>query len=187
MMGNQVLGVKKLVRTKSMVAKEREQCSVAVMQLHRIGKSPRQPFESSAKSSDSLSEVLLISKVKTSSMSRSFIVFLTPVADDLKSPSNLRPEPDVFKTSIQTDKDRLLCADFMRCRINSASAARKSRISSEASRTGASDSTVMRKDLHMLLMHEKQSWSGIFPSVVPLFSGDYMGKKILIISTSKKF
>jgi hypothetical protein len=45
-----VLGVKNLLSTKSMVAKERELHSVAVMQLHRIGKSPRQTFETSAKS-----------------------------------------------------------------------------------------------------------------------------------------
>jgi hypothetical protein len=50
MKGNRVLGVKNLLSTKSMVAKERELHSVAVMQLHRIGKSPRQTFETSAKS-----------------------------------------------------------------------------------------------------------------------------------------
>jgi hypothetical protein len=36
---------------------------------------------------------------------------------------------------------------------------------------------VVRKDLHMLSMHEKQSRSGIFTSVVALFSGYCMGKK----------
>jgi hypothetical protein len=40
MKGNRVLGVKNLLSSKSMVAKERELHSVAVMQLHRIGKSP---------------------------------------------------------------------------------------------------------------------------------------------------
>jgi len=68
-----VLGVKKLLSTKSMVAKERE----------------------------------LISKARSSHMSKSFIV-LSPVTDDLNPFSNLRPEPDIFKTSIQMDKDKLL-------------------------------------------------------------------------------
>jgi hypothetical protein len=46
------------------------------------------------------------------------------------------PEPDIFKKSVQMDKDKLLCADLMRFRINSALAARKLIIYSEASRTG---------------------------------------------------
>jgi len=46
------------------------------------------------------------------------------------------PEPDIFKKSVQMDKDKLLCADLMRFRINSAFAARKLIIYSEASRTG---------------------------------------------------
>jgi hypothetical protein len=68
-------------------------------------------------------------------MSKSFIV-LTPVTDDLNPFRNLRPEPDIFKKSVQMDKDKLLCADLMRFRINSAFAARKLIIYSEASRTG---------------------------------------------------
>jgi hypothetical protein len=156
MIGNQVLGIKKLFNIKSIVVRERVQCSV-VMQLQRMGSSEIVVLEILATSSTDSIPVAppkhelrqVNSKVERSNISKSLIVVLTPSTDDLKPLNTLRPEPKVFKTSTKACKDKLLYADLIRWRSNSACAARKQRISSEASRIGASDSTVAEKHWHI--------------------------------------
>jgi len=109
MIGNQVLGIKKLLNIRSITDKDSIQCSEVAMQLQRMGRRPRVVFETLEKASLDFSFVSpfkwglgqLDSSTERSNVSNSLIITFASEGNSLSSFNSLRPEPAHFITSME--------------------------------------------------------------------------------------